>query len=217
MGDETDIYRHQGLGGRLGVGERPALLLVDFVRGFLDPDMFGGGNTASALAATRPVLDAARLAGLPIVFTRIVYAADGSDQSLWCEKIPRLAELTQEAEASHVHPDIAPRAGEYVLCKRHASAFMGTGLSAWLAERGVDTVFVAGCTTSGCVRASVVDAIGLGFRPVVLRDCVGDRAIGPHEANLFDMEQKYADLVTGAKAISLLTAFGARIAPQDRP
>lgn len=203
---ETDIYARQRFGQRLGFGRRPALLVVDFVNGFVDPEVFGGGNVADAVAATVPVLAAARSAGLPVAFTRIVYAADGSDRGVWCEKAPRLAELTEDAAVSQVVPDLAPRAGELILRKTEASAFFGTGLAPWLVARGADTVVVTGATTSGCVRASVVDAIAHNFRPVVPTDCVGDRALGPHEANLFDMGQKYADLVTGRDVIA---AFGA--------
>ncbi len=201
---ETDIYRRQQFGGQLGFGQRPALLIVDFVNGFADPDMFGGGNIRPAIAATIPLLAAARAHCLPIVFTRIVYAADGSQNGQWVRKAPRLAELTEDALASQVVTELAPRAGEHIVDKTQASAFFGTGLAAWLRARDVDTVLVTGATTSGCVRASVVDAISHDFRPIVIEDCVGDRAEGPHKANLFDMAQKYADLVSADQAVVAL-------------
>jgi maleamate amidohydrolase len=194
--DEREIYARQELGGTIAAGVRPALLIVDFVNGFLDPDIFGGGNTQDAARATIPVLESFRRAGLPIVFTRIVYAEDGSDAGVWCEKAPRLRELTERNPASHVADSLEPRDGEIVLRKTQPSAFFDTPLSALLRRDGVDAVMVAGATTSGCVRATVVDAISANFRPTVIADCVGDRALGPHEASLFDMEQKYANLVS---------------------
>lgn len=196
--DESEIYRKQQLGGVIAKGKRPALVIVDFVNGFLDPDVFGGGNTLDAARATVPVLAAFREHRLPVVFTRIVYAADGSDAGVWCEKAPRLRELTEDALASHVVNFLEPMEGEIIIRKTQASAFFETGLSSLLRQRHVDAVVVAGATTSGCVRATVVDAISSNFRPTVIADCVGDRAIGPHEASLFDMEQKYANLITSA-------------------
>jgi maleamate amidohydrolase len=204
-----DIYARQGFGQRLGLGRRSALLVVDFTNGFADPAMFGGGTIRDGIRATRPVLEACRRHRLPIVFTRIVYAEDGSDASLWCLKVPRLRELVEASPASHVVADLAPLPGEHVLRKTQASAFFATDLGPWLLLRGVDSVIVTGCTTSGCVRATVVDALSWNFRPVVLSDCVGDRALGPHEANLFDIGQKYADLMTGAALVEVLDSAAA--------
>ncbi|MGH6924434.1 MAG: isochorismatase family protein [Propylenella sp.] len=202
---DADIYRQQGFGQKIGRGERPALLVVDFVNGFLDPAVFGGGNIVEAAERTKPLLEAARKAGLPIVFTRIVYAEDGSDAGVWCEKAPRLKTLTESSAASQVVDFLAPRTGELVVRKTQASAFFATDLASYLTYRGVDSVIIVGCTTSGCVRATVVDAISHNFRPVVVAECVGDRAQGPHEANLFDIGQKYADLVDLDEAMKRLS------------
>ncbi len=205
---EEAVYRAQGFGGRLAPGRRPALLIVDFVEGFVDPAVFGGGNIAEAAARTVPVLAAFRAAGAPVIFTRIVLAADGSDAGVWCEKVPGLRRLTEDAPESRVIGMLAPRSGEPVVRKTGASAFLGTGLDGLLIARGVDTLVVAGATTSGCVRASVTDAIGRNLRPLVLTDCVGDRAAGPHEANLFDMGQKYAGLIGSGEVAGVLAAAG---------
>jgi maleamate amidohydrolase len=207
---DTDVYRQQGFGQTIGRGKRPALLVVDFVNGFLDPAIFGGGNIVEAAERTKPLLESARDKGLPIVFTRIVYAEDGSDAGVWCEKAPRLKTLTESAAASQVVDFLAPRAGEFVVRKTQASAFFGTDLSSYLTYKDVDSVITAGCTTSGCVRATVVDAISYNFRPIVVSDCVGDRAAGPHEANLFDIGQKYADLVDINEAVKWIAAVAAR-------
>lgn len=128
--------------------------------------------------------------------TRIVFADDGADANIFTRKVPSLLALTEANPKGGIVPELAPVDGELVVRKRLPSAFAGTDLAAWLANRGVDTVIVAGCTTSGCVRASVVDSMSCGFITVVAQDCVGDRALAPHEANLFDMQQKYADLMT---------------------
>jgi maleamate amidohydrolase len=168
----------------------------------------GGGNIAEAVIATRPLLDFFRGAKLPVIFTRIVYADDGSDAGLWCEKVPRLRGLTESAPASQVVATLAPQTGELVLRKTQASAFFGTHLASVLALRGVDTLVISGCTTSGCIRASVIDAMSMNYRTVVATDCVGDRALDPHKANLFDMGQKYSDLLTAEEIMGELPSLG---------
>ncbi len=190
-----EIYRRQNLGNASGVGARCALVLVDFVNGFVDAAQFGGPHIAAAVQATRPLLAAFRTAGLPIVHTRVVFADDGANKNVFCMKVPPLLTLTENAFASQIVEDLTPMGGELVLRKTSASAFFSTGLSEWLRLRGVDTAVIVGCTTSGCVRATVVDAMQFNFRTVVIEDCVGDRAMGPHEANLFDTRQKYADVM----------------------
>jgi maleamate amidohydrolase len=195
---ETDVYRKQGFGNQSGFGAQAALLVVDFVNGFNDPELFGGGNIPQAIEHTALLLAAARKAGVPVCFTRVVYAADGSDAGVFCLKAPGLKILTETHPSSAIVPQLAPAFGEYVLRKTQPSAFFGTDLAGWLIKRRVDTLIIAGATTSGCVRASVVDSLSYNFRTIVATDCVGDRALGPHEANLFDMGQKYADLMKGA-------------------
>ncbi len=201
---ELDIYRRQGFGKESGFGDRPALLVVDFVNGVTDPDQFGGGNILDAVTNTKALLAKAREASLPVAFTRVVYAADGSDAGVFCLKVPALRSLTEDAPESQVVSDLAPARGEHVVCRIQPSAFFGTGLADWLVAHHVDTVLVAGCTTSGCVRASVVDSMSHNFRTVVVTDCVGDRAEAPHQASLFDMGQKYADLMTSDEVMGRL-------------
>ncbi|MEP1775942.1 MAG: isochorismatase family protein, partial [Nitratireductor sp.] len=183
----TDIYARQSFGQSTGLGDRPALLVIDFVNGFNDPEILGGGNIDAAVKATVPLLAHARARGLPVIFTRIVYAQDGSDAGLWCEKVPRLRELTETAAASQVVGELTPQAGELIIRKTQASAFFDTTLAAQLAYRGIDSLVMVGCTTSGCVRASAIDAMSSNIRTVVVSDCVGDRALEPHAANLFDI------------------------------
>lgn len=192
---DSDIYRQQSFGNRIGFGRRSALLIVDFTVGFNDPKLFGGGNIDAAIRRTVDLLAFFREKKLPVAYTRVVYAEDGSDAGVFGLKVPSLRVLTEASPAGQIVPQLAPRKNEYVVKKQHASAFFGTSLAPWLVHQGVDTVVVAGCTTSGCVRASVVDASAHNFRPVLARDCVGDRSLAAHEANLFDMEQKYADVL----------------------
>jgi maleamate amidohydrolase len=206
ISQENDVYQRQGFGARSGVGQRPALLIVDFVESFADPQMFGGGNIAGAIAATVRLLAFAREQRWPVAMTRIVFADDGADANIFTRKVPSLLALTEGNPKGAIVSELKPVSGEQVVRKRLPSAFAGTDLAAWFISRGVDTVIVAGCTTSGCVRASVVDAMGNGFMTIVAEDCVGDRAAGPHEANLFDMRQKYADLMTADDIKSLFLA-----------
>lgn len=189
------VYARQRLGQASGLGERCALVLVDFVNGFVDEALLGGPHVAAAADATVPLLQAFRAQGLPVVHTRVVFAEDGSDHNVFCRKVPALTALTEHAPASQIVDALAPVAGEHVLRKTSASAFFATGLAELLRGLGVDTVVVAGCTTSGCVRATAVDAMQFDFRTIVIEDCVGDRALEPHLANLFDMGQKYADVM----------------------
>jgi maleamate amidohydrolase len=204
--DDIDLYRAQSFGGKLGIGSQPALCIVDFVNGFIDPKVFGGGNIAEAVANTVGLLAAARRCGLPVAFTRVVYAGDGHDRGAFVRKVPALAKLTEHAPDGQIVPELAPRPGELILRKTQPSAFFGTGYADKLRRQGIDTVIVAGCTTSGCVRATVVDAMSYDFRTIVARDCVGDRSLAAHEANLFDMEQKYADLMGSQEIIAVLPA-----------
>lgn len=196
---EAEIYHRQGMGQVAGMGNRPALVIVDFVVGFADPAHFGGGNIAPAIEQTVHLLNFARRHKWPVAHTRVVYAEDGSDAGVFTLKAPSLLKLTETSPLSQIVPELAPRAGEHIVRKQGASGFFDTNLASWLRFQGADTVVVAGCTTSGCVRATVVDSLQHNFRTIVATDCVGDRAIGPHEANLFDMGQKYADLKTRAE------------------
>jgi maleamate amidohydrolase len=188
----------------MGAGRRPALLVVDFTVGFNDPSAFGGGNISEAIIETISLLAKVRERGWPVAHTRIVYAQDGSDANVHCLKVPRLRTLTEDNPLSHFVPELQPLAGEIIIRKRLPSAFFGTDLAGMLIGRGVDTLLVAGCTTSGCVRASTLDAMCHGLRPMVVRECVGDRSPSAHQASLFDLDKKYADVVTLDAALALI-------------
>ncbi|HUH87604.1 MAG TPA: N-carbamoylsarcosine amidohydrolase [Pusillimonas sp.] len=202
--NEVQTYSRQGFGAQLELKAPVGLLIIDLVNGFADPAVFGGGNIPQAIDNTVPLLAEARKRGWPVAHTRIVFADDGADHNIFTLKVPSMLGLKEADHNSAIVPQLAPAEGEYVVRKTVPSAFFGTSLAAWLTQRGVQTLVVAGAVTSGCVRASVVDAMQLGFRPLVLSDCVGDRAIGPHDANLFDMEQKYATVMKRDEALEAL-------------
>lgn len=203
MHSEIDTYKNQGFGARLEPRAPYGLLLIDFVNGFADPAVFGGGNISSAIANSVPLLMEARNRNWPVAHTRIVFSDSGADNNVFTLKVPGMLALKENDSRSAIVAELAPLDNELVVRKQVPSAFFGTSLAAWLTQRGVKTLVIAGCVTSGCVRASVVDAMSLGFRPLVISDCVGDRALQPHEANLFDIEQKYAAVVTRDEALAM--------------
>jgi nicotinamidase-related amidase len=190
-------YSRGGFGKRLGFGRRPALLVIDFVRAYLvkDSPLYAGVEAAQAAAVQ--LLAAARAARIPIVHTNVVYQPGGRDGGVFFRKVPALTSFEAGAR-----PDLAafaaglePSPGETVISKQYASAFFGTSLASTLTALGVDTVLIAGLSTSGCVRASAVDCCQHGFIPIVVAEAVGDRAAGPHDANLFDINAKYGDVL----------------------
>jgi maleamate amidohydrolase len=198
-----------GFGERQGAGARPALVVVDLVNGFTDPGSPLWCDADEAVAATARLLDAARAAGAPVAFTTVQYDEAGERVAqAFLAKVPALRTLQAGSRWPQVDERIAPRAGEPVLLKLFASAFFGTPLAAMLAASGTDTVVVTGASTSGCVRATVVDALQHGYRVVVPREAVADRQAGPHEAALFDIDAKYGDVVALEEAEALLRAAG---------
>lgn len=201
MNDDISAYARQGFGTAMAPKAPYGLLIVDLVNGFADPAVFGGGNIPQAIEQTVALLAHARKQGWPVAHSRIVFADDDADHNIFTLKVPGMLTLKEADHNSAIVPQLAPAAGELVVRKTVPSAFFGTSLAAWLSQRGVQTLLVAGAVTSGCVRASVVDAMQYGFRPLVVSDCVGDRAIGPHDANLFDMQQKYATVLTRDEAV----------------
>jgi maleamate amidohydrolase len=204
-------YERKGFAGRSGYGRSPVLLVVDFINAFTDPATPLGGDFAWEINATRQLQEAFRQAKLPIVYTTIAYARDLRDGGLFVKKVPSLAILQKGSPLVEVDQRIQPAPGERVVEKKYASAFFGTNLDVDLRSLGVDTVIMAGCTTSGCIRASAIDSLQYGYHTIVVREAVGDRAAGPHEANLFDIDAKYADVVPLADALDYLGSFTASV------
>lgn len=190
--------------GRLSFGKRPALLIVDFVMAYLDPASPLYAGVEDALASNERLLAAARAAGIPVIFTNVVYQADGADGGLFYKKIPSLRVFLEGSPLGAFPPSLQPVAGEHVISKQFASAFFGTSLAEMLSEKGIDTLLITGLSTSGCVRATALDALQSGFAPFVVREACGDRHPAPHEANLFDLQAKYAEVVSEREACALL-------------
>lgn len=197
-------YRKKGLAARVGFGRKPAVLVVDFIVGFTDKRSPLAADFDREVAATRKLLAAARRRGLPVFFTTTAYDREMREAGVFVRKVPSLRTLQEGSRWVAIDPRLARRKDEIVLNKKYASAFFGTALASTLTALGVDTLIVAGCTTSGCIRASVVDAMQHGFRTIVPRECVGDRAPGPHEANLLDIDGKYGDVMSLADVLKRL-------------
>lgn len=198
------LFVKRGFAGRVGFGRRPALLVIDLIKAFTEEGSPLAGNLGSQLAATGKLLRAARKAGVPIVFTTVEYDPSLKDAGLFVRKVSGLKWLVTGSPWVELHPSLKRAKGEMVIKKKYASAFFGTELASFLATQRVDTVIVAGCTTSGCVRATVVDALQHGLHAIVPREAVGDRAAQPHEASLFDIDMKYGDVVSLQKALDYL-------------
>jgi nicotinamidase-related amidase len=208
--DAREVYERARLGGSVTLGERPAVLVVDFSCGFTDPECALGADMTDEVEATKRVLDLARARGLAVVFTSIGFEPSLKDGGLWLQKAPALADLQLGGQWVAIDPRLEPRDDETVVLKKGASAFFGTNLAAILISQGVDTVILCGATTSGCVRATAVDLLQHGFPTLVPRECVGDRAQAPHEANLFDIQAKYADVVSLEDALGYLESVPSR-------
>ncbi|CAI1976301.1 N-carbamoylsarcosine amidohydrolase [Serratia proteamaculans] len=201
----TDNY-HGVWGNRIGFGLRPALLVVDFMQGYTTEGapLFAPG-VVSAVEESVALLTTARQVGIPVIHTNIRYhAGHFADGGIWVKKAPVMKDMVEGNPLAAFCPQVAPRTTEVVLTKQYASAFFGTSLAPMLVALGVDTLLLVGCSTSGCIRASAVDAVQHGFRTIVVRECVGDRHPGPHEANLFDIDSKYGDVVAKREAIDYL-------------
>lgn len=207
MGVPTNLtadYLKAGFSRRLGFGTRPVLLMVDFIDAYFikGAPLYAGVEGTAAVAAK--VLAAARGAAVPVIFTRVVYDAKGINGGVFVRKIGALRGLVEGAPEAQITAGLAPRPNELVVTKQYASAFFGTSLAATLTAMGTDSVLICGLTTSGCVRASAVDAMQYGFLPIVIADAVGDRDPRPHESNLFDLAMKYADVVESRIAMRYL-------------
>ncbi|MDO7843397.1 isochorismatase family protein [Sphingomonas immobilis] len=206
--DLEDDYARAGFNGALPFGKRPALVIVDVVMAYLDPASPLYAGVEDALAANQRLLAAARAAGVPALFTNVVYHASGLDGGMFYRKVPALQAYHAGSPLGAFPPTLQPLPSEIVVSKQYASAFFGTALASTLHAMGIDTVMLTGFSTSGCVRASALDALQHGFAPFVVREACGDRAAGPHEASLFDLQAKYAEVIGEDEAIRLLQAAG---------
>ena len=206
--DLHEIYRG-AFDGSLGIGKAPALILIDFVAAYFDAESPLYAGVEDVLASALRVRDAARAAGLPVIYTRVVYQHGGVDGGVFFRKVPALRVFEAGNPLGDWPQGLVPAEDELVITKQYPSAFFGTSLAATLTAMGVDTLIITGLTTSGCVRASCVDAMSHGFTPIVVADACGDRHASPHAANLFDMNAKYADVLDERSVIAHLEKLAA--------
>ena len=205
------FFAQRGFGQQIGFGERPGLVVIDILNAFTDPSQPLGADLSREIEAIRKVLAAARAAGIPIFYTTVAYKEqDLRDAGIWALKQKGVVTLQAGTPGVELDPRLERRADEAIILKKYASAFFGTDFITRLNTRRIDTLLITGCTTSGCVRASAVDAVQYGLRPMVIREAVGDRAEAAHRQSLFDLEQKYADVVS----VEEVVAYLGRLTPQ---
>lgn len=203
---ESAAENYRGVSNnRLGFGRQPAVIAIDFVRSYTTPGApFYAEGVVRAVAQTQILFAQARRLGVPILHTRPIYHPSGRDGGLFVQKVPALRAMVRGEPLAEFDPAVTPLAEEIVFEKAYPSSFFGTALAPTLTAQGIDTVILVGCSTSGCVRATAVDALQYGFRPIVAREAVGDRHPGPHEAALFDIDAKYGDVEELAAVSSYL-------------
>ncbi len=212
MTSEMDqFFKERGFGLKIGYGERPALVVIDLAQGFTNPDLPLGADLSSQLAETRRLLDAARSAGIPVYYTTVAYEEqDLRDAGIWAKKMAGIMTMRAGMAEVEVDSSLGRLPGEPLIVKKYASAFFGTDLLSRLNSLRIDTLLLVGCTTSGCVRATAVDAVQNGLRPMVVEEAVGDRSQAAHEQSLFDLNAKYADVVGVEDVLGYLSGVIAR-------
>lgn len=211
MTDEKNLdgdYAAAGFGGKLTPGERPALLIIDLVMAYLDPQSHLYAGVETELAANERLAAAARKAGIPVIFTNIEYRADGFDGGMFYRKVPALRAFAPDSPLGAFPPSLQPLENDLVLGKKFPSAFFGTPLAAILTAARIDTLFITGYSTSGCVRATALDALCHGFLPFVVREACGDRDPRVQDANLFDIQAKVAEVIGEAEAMAAIAKAG---------
>ena len=195
--------------GRLGFGKKAAVVVVDFVNAYVDPSskLYCGDpeiGVVSAVQATRPLLQLARAKGVDIIFTKVLYHGHGKDGGVFVQKVPLLRTFTADNPLTEVVSGLEEPGTDTVIVKKYPSAFFGTELAALLTASGIDTIILVGCSTSGCIRATALDAMQHGFRCIVPRECVGDRTRAVHESNLYDINSKNGDVMSTNEVMDIL-------------
>jgi maleamate amidohydrolase len=208
--DQRQDYERAGFGGELTPGRRPAVLLVDPAKAYVEPESPLYAGAAPAVGAMKTLLWAARAHGVPVIVTQVRVRADGSDAGLFFRKVPTLTVFSETSPYAATIEGLAPEPAELLVTKHYPSAFFGTSLASYLTARGVDTVLIGGFSTSGCVRASTLDAMQHGFVPIVVEEAVGDRDREIHASNLFDIQYKMGEVWPLARAADYLEGGSAR-------
>ena len=202
---DVAFFKERGFGLRIGFGEHPAVLVVDIIKAFTDPDRPLGANLDRQIEATNQIIDAAHARGAPVIYSTVSYDTKLKEAGVWALKQKGVSSLIANTDGPELDPRLHSKENEdIILYKKYASCFFGTDLVARLVSSRVDTLIITGCTTSGCVRASAVDCVQNGFRPVVVREAVGDRSQLAHDQSLFDLDAKYADVVSVDETVTYL-------------
>jgi maleamate amidohydrolase len=206
---DEDFFKARGFGIKIGFGERPALIVIDMINGFTDASMPLGAPLESQIAAQKPLIDIAHERNIPVIFSTVIYNDhDLKDAGLWAIKMKGTLTLKAGTTAVEVDKRLDMRTTDSLLVKKYASCFFGTDLASRLMNLHADTLIITGCTTSGCVRATAVDAVQNGFRPMVVKEAVGDRSAAAHEQSLFDLNAKYADVVGLDETLQYMKTVG---------
>ena len=212
---DEEFFKSKGFGLRMGFGERPALIVIDMVKAFTNPDLPLGANLDAEVEAIAPLLETAHDREIPVIFSTVMYEDhDLKDAGIWALKQKGALTLKKETGLSDVDERLDFGTRDSLLVKKYASCFFGTDLVPRLMAHKVDTLIITGCTTSGCVRATAVDSVQNGFRPMIVREAVGDRSAAAHEQSLFDLDAKYGDVVSLDDALDYLKTIGHN-APAD--
>ena len=202
---DHEFFRERGFGLKMGFGKYPALLVIDIIKAFTDAQRPLGSNLDSQIAATQKLLVVAHDRDIPVIFSSVRYdEADTRDAGIWRLKQKGVVDLAADTNGHEIDPRLDFLPSDSLLMKKYASCFFGTDLIPRLSCRGVDTLIIAGCTTSGCVRATAVDSVQNGFRPIVVEEAVGDRSKAAHDQSLFDLNAKYADVVSLEETLNYL-------------
>jgi nicotinamidase-related amidase len=205
--ESMEMYKQRGFSQRVGFGKSPAIIVVDFINAFTDDSYKLGGNYDQQIERLIPLLEKGREKKAPIIYTTTAYHPSFKDGGVFIKKVPALKELVLGTPAVEVDARIEPQKEDYLITKKYASSFFGTSLSSLLTSLEVDTLIITGCTTSGCIRATVIDANQNGYRPIIPMECTGDRTNLLHENNLFDMDAKYGDVTETSSVIDYLGTF----------
>ncbi|MFN8433435.1 MAG: N-carbamoylsarcosine amidohydrolase [Anaerolineales bacterium] len=191
--------------GRIGFGKKPAVLVVDFINAYTtEGSLLYAPDVVTAVNETVDLLALAREKNVPVLYTKVLYNKNFRDGGIFIQKVPVLKTMVEGEPLAEIVPQLPPVESDIIIVKQYASAFFGTSLAATMTSMGVDTLILTGCSTSGCIRASAVDGMQYGFRVIVPRECVADRHAGPHEANLFDINSKYGDVVSKGEVMEYL-------------
>jgi len=204
---DRQFYQERGIGNKMGFGKKPAVVVIDLQLGFTDPNFPLGGDLDNVVASCRELIKSAHSKNIPVIFTTTGYEKHLKDAGLWVKKIPSGGLLQLNSKWVEIDPRLGKTDEDILVVKKYPSGFFGTHLDATLNSMGIDTLIITGCTTSGCVRATCIDALQYGYYGIVPEECVGDRAEGPHLANLFDIEQKYSDVMRLGEVLGWIAKY----------